>query len=167
MGEEGVGGLGEGLDVLGRGCLSEARVLPEPAVSRHRWGHSEVGQIRQVTGDAWTKGKTGRGMDRVAAYLGCMLEVAETIWAELICCMLCKAFSLWAASRYEWGPWPGTCKVFNQVLLNCTGWSHNTKSGQGTQRTAGFKGFRFESSISYPAMILYGFSLGASTTLMV
>ena len=27
-------------------------------------------------------------------------------------------------------------------------WSHNTKSGQGTQRTAaGFKGFRFESSI--------------------
>ena len=39
---------------------------------------------------------------------------------------------------------------------------HNTKSGQGMQRTAaGFKGFRFESSISYPAMILYGFSLGA------
>ena len=40
---------------------------------------------------------------------------------------------------------------------------HNTKSGQGMQRTAaGFKGFRFESSISYPAMILYGFSLGAA-----
>ena len=95
-----------------------------------------------------------------------MLEVAETIWAELICCMLCNAFSLWAASRYEWGPWPGTCNIFNQISLNCTGWSHNTKSGQGTQRTAGFKGFRFESSISYPAMILYGFSLGASTTLI-
>ena len=44
------------------------------------------------------KRENKRGMDRVAD-LGCMLEVAETIWAELICCMLCRAFSLWAASR--------------------------------------------------------------------
>ena len=157
MGEEGIGGLGEGLDVLGRGCLTEAGVLPEPAVSGHRWGHSEMGQIRRVTGDK----RENRGEKD---NLGCMLEVAETIWAELICCMLCNAFSLCAASRYEWGPWPGTCNVFNQISSNSTEClrSNNTKSGQGMQRTAaGFKGFRFESSISYPAMILYGFSLGA------
>ena len=48
------------------------------------------------------------------------MEVAETIWAELICCMLCKAFSLCAASRYEWGPWPGTCNVLNQIRPKCT-----------------------------------------------
>ena len=50
-------------------------------------------------------------MTELVTYLGCMLEVADTIWAELICCMLCSAFSLWAASKYEWGPWPGTCET--------------------------------------------------------
>ena len=59
MGEEGVGGLGKGLDVLGRGCLTQARMLPESAVSRNRWGHpEEVGQIRWVTGDE--RGQKGK-----------------------------------------------------------------------------------------------------------
>ena len=67
-------------------------------------------------------------------HLGCMLEVAETIWAELICCMLCNAFSLWAASRYEWGPWPGTCNVFNQISLNFATISHGvTTQNQGRE----------------------------------
>ena len=58
----------------------------------------------------WDK-RENKGLTELLTYLGCMLEVADTIWAELICCMLCSAFSLWAASKYEWGPWPGTCET--------------------------------------------------------
>ena len=75
------------------GCCQNP-LYPETGGAILRWDKLD----EQVTGETRrTKGKTGGGMD----HLGCMLEVAETIWAELICCMLCKAFSLWAASRYE------------------------------------------------------------------
>ena len=54
--------------------------------------------------------------------IGCCLCIAdaETICADDICCIDCKAFSLWAWSRYEAGElFPGTWNAKKPMFIMC------------------------------------------------